>query len=564
MDPVAAFQSHLNAVGAFAAQHAASEAATLLTLLYQVAFDPVADSAALRRVDDALANRVFEIGVPPGLRGGLRTSGAARALDATPGAEPTIYVYINGIWSTRSNAAATYAILKDMIDRSMELANGQQSVRYFYNRTRLATPESPERTRARCIAQLELFARVLTPAQWQAAVDACVGQPSPVPLTEEDLLESYRQLLAITNQSTFFPEDVESLANTIDAWRKAGSHVIVVGHSQGNLVLIQAANRLYTRGDLDFSRDSVGLGAVTLASPTDYGFPPPLDQLHVRHIVVRGDVVPSLGGVAGIPNSATPTETPLSLQFDAELSRAAESVAFGVMLYVYTRAKWIPRMHSVNEAYLGQQVISDLLMQDLVDIKREVTLGRVRTVGFLQPTTGQTADANPIFEVLNQNDRPLYGHHRTWTSSDLGVLAVTPDGIVTAVSPGSATLTMAVKGFSASLLVTVSEPSPFPGLYVFGTWDGQVSFQAGETCTASLTILFDGRMTLTCPISGVSSLFWPMREFPPNYTHVILRQTAFQEMDLSLVGDGNTLAGTWVWYPCCYPVGIPVSFTRRR
>lgn len=183
-------------------------------------------------------------------------------------------------------------------------------------------------------------------------------------------------------------------------------------------------------------------------------------------------------------------------------------------------------------------------------------------MGFLQPTTGDVVDANPLFQVWNENDRAIYGHHRTWTSSDPSVLTVNPAGIVTAVGAGTATLTMEVKGIAASLLVTVNEPSPFPGKFVFGTWTGQVVFP-GETCSAVLTINFDGRMVLTCPVSGVSSLFWPMREFPPNYTHVILRQTAAQQLDLSLTGDGNTLAGIWIWAPCCYPDGIQVSFTRQ-
>ncbi len=51
----------------------------------------------------------------------------------------------------------------------------------------------------------------------------------------------------------------------------------------------------------------------------------------------------------------------------------------------------------------------------------------------------------------------------TWTTSNAAVATVSPSGLVTAVSAGSATIRAAASGFTGSLAVTVTAPAPTPG-----------------------------------------------------------------------------------------------------
>ena len=90
--------------------------------VYALAFNPVADSAALHRLDDALANHVFRVGAdsewPP----------------VTPGdsAEPTLYVYVNGIWTSRfPKAEKTLNYLRLLVSNVDLLATPRHKVRLF-------------------------------------------------------------------------------------------------------------------------------------------------------------------------------------------------------------------------------------------------------------------------------------------------------------------------------------------------------------------------------------------------------------------------------------------------
>lgn len=58
-DPVAAYQRHLDDVVAFMDAVGEAEATRRLNDIYYLTYDPIADAAALRRVDDALGGRVF-------------------------------------------------------------------------------------------------------------------------------------------------------------------------------------------------------------------------------------------------------------------------------------------------------------------------------------------------------------------------------------------------------------------------------------------------------------------------------------------------------------------------
>lgn len=49
-----------------------------------------------------------------------------------------------------------------------------------------------------------------------------------------------------------------------------------------------------------------------------------------------------------------------------------------------------------------------------------------------------------------------------WSSSNLAIATVSPSGVVTGVSPGTATITAKLRGARATILVTVRAPQPQP------------------------------------------------------------------------------------------------------
>src|SRR6185437_132430 len=115
-DPVAAYQAYLNAADAYAASPSRSheEAMRDLQDVEFLAFDPIRDSAALRRLDAALDGQVFEVGAT--------SVGGAGATDSV---EPTVFLYINGIATPQfgpEGAVATRTELKGIVSEVPFLA----------------------------------------------------------------------------------------------------------------------------------------------------------------------------------------------------------------------------------------------------------------------------------------------------------------------------------------------------------------------------------------------------------------------------------------------------------
>lgn len=251
-DPVVAFQNHLDEVLDSYQLLDEAEATRRLEAIYFLAFDPIQDSAALRRVDDALAGHVFNVYPRPGQPAGIRTIAVASSVSDPP--EPTVYVYVNGIGTDeRTTATSMEALFSLMLSASL-LHSGTDSVKYFYNRTAVDQPQvmTPEEKAADCLHKLG------PPADFPGEDDLyqrlfmlCLAQPLP---GEPDILEAIRQYKRVYLGSGKFEVDADSLARRIQEWRNAGSHVIAVPHSEGNMMLQQAVTGLRNSGEFNTQR----------------------------------------------------------------------------------------------------------------------------------------------------------------------------------------------------------------------------------------------------------------------------------------------------------------------
>lgn len=441
-DPAAAFQAHLDDVLDSYQSLDEAEVTRRLNAIYYLAFDPVQDSAALRRVDDALGGQIFDVYPRPTPTGALRSR--ALALESAEPPEPTVYLYVNGINTKGWMAGRTMRSVRDLMVARALLHPGD-AVKLFYNRTSVDQPstETPERRAARCFIEYnaqtaefpgndEFFQRLLL---------NCLATPLPLP-PELDILEAMRQYIRLAVDSRKFEVDAVRLAERIQEWRTTGRHVIAVPHSQGNMMFQQAVDSLRSSGQFDPKQDSTCIGAMSLAAPTDRNWH--LEEHYLKHVIVRGDLIPDLGEIVlGHPrNQWDRLDTPLSRRMDVELARLALGFPQTLGFYTVLDLGWGFALHSVDHSYLGQAAPKDTIAAGLGMLYKECSIGSVKEA-FPGDTVavGFTDQLAKHVIILNQNGRPLNGRRLVWASSAPDVASVDTSGTLTIHSRGTAVIT---------------------------------------------------------------------------------------------------------------------------
>ena len=200
-------------------------------------------------------------------------------------------------------------------------------------------------------------------------------------------------------------EDALALADSIQVWRDAGSHVILLPHSQGNLMAIQAIHRLRSVTEQYLpTRDSTCIGAVSLASPLSGGWE--LPDHNLAHVVVRGDMIPDL-----IPagNNWQRIDT------DSTLATLAERLGFFGFLQSL-------RLHDVSSSYLRAQA-RDSVKAGMNEVYDACAIDRI----YVTPLTvtvnrGVPAQLNAF--PINKYGDTLAGHQIDWTSSQSSIASV--------------------------------------------------------------------------------------------------------------------------------------------
>lgn len=459
-DKVAAYQAFLTASMNYA--NSVDEATALdgLERVGALAFDEVADSAALEALDDALANNLFLVAgqnVPP----------------PPDDKEHIAYVYVNGIKTTENKVAGRggdLANLKKVIMSLPTYSSDGDLVTYFYNRTHRAQPGSSPDAVTRtlnCIDEASRRSVKQHEAWYNVLMDQCLLR---VTVSSPDLLEAARQWLSLYSNSPTFETDADSLGQVIQTWRATGRHVMLIAHSQGNMMVQQAVIALQQSHQFDPTTDSIGIAALSLAAPS--GFNWPLDAYHMAPINVSGDLVAQLGGFGSLA-------TPLSGTATASIAAAsAVNSLWGLVAQSY----WgFSRLHSVSEAYLGQAVMRAAIRDSLSRLVREVTVGKVTasvSSAWLELEETLPLDATNV-TIANGNGRKLAGRKAAITLGTPSVASVNSTGGVTGVSPGASDVYVASWAFADTVALTVSDRpadwgppvTPFDSLST-GTWTG--------------------------------------------------------------------------------------------
>lgn len=469
VDPVAAYQAYLDAGEAYVESPSRShdEAMRDLRDVEFLAFDPIRDSAALRKVDAALDGQVFDVAESStgsaGLGASAKSMRRVEALDAASApdsTERTVFLYINGIATPQlgpEGVTATRVELRSIVSEVPLFADRTTfDVRFFYNRTYREQRPTPEQQRSHCVA---LFASQFVfgyrgANSFAPFMAECTADPSYRRFSDHDLLECIRQMLAIFANTDAAEVDAGRLAARIQELRSSGNHVILVPHSQGNLMANQAIHLLRSvTHEFDPGRDSTCIGLVSLASPTSRRWE--LGEHYIAPIVVRGDLVPM------IDNEWPPIDTDLSHQL---LDRPSLETAFtptGIIL------------HSVLESYFLQPQSRAAIRTGLKDVYRACVVSSV----LIRPTSltltvGGTAPLSAL--SLNAFGDTLGGRSFTWSSTSPSVVTVTQTGPTTAtalgIGSGGASIFASQKTHRAESAVLVANAAalvdPFSFTYV--------------------------------------------------------------------------------------------------
>jgi hypothetical protein len=301
-NPVVAYQSLLNTMAAVAYANDVEAGDSSINRSIIAAIDPVADSATLRHLDGVLAGHVFDY--PPNLssysrlpRGRNRLAdsrlkgGISRSsINGEYAPDPAIFVVINGIYNNAVDAAgSTRKILrlikaeKAFPDAALDADSLVHRVSLFYNPTR--EDQSPDLTaRDACISNSG-FMRY-SGLGWVLG-KAC--QTFMYYVHDDDLLEARRQLMSIIANTPAHDSVTNALADSIAYWRAHGRHVVLVPHSQGNLVSSIAIKRLEQDNRLARNGDPTCISIAALAPPnTDFG---PIPSAYIWPVLLYGDPI---------------------------------------------------------------------------------------------------------------------------------------------------------------------------------------------------------------------------------------------------------------------------------
>ena len=577
-DPVAAYQAYLDMASGYvgASSRGVDSAMQDVRDVEFSAFDPIRDSVALRKLDGALAGHVFMVDSAAGssisaTRHGT-TRAILRALDAMNEAdstERTVFLYVNGIATPQfgpQGAFATRFHLNSIVSE-IPLFRDQShfNVRLFYNRTYSDQQPTPEQQRSHCVA---LFAsrfafRYLGANSFAPFMAECTSDPTYRRFSDHDLLECIRQMWAIVANTDGAEVDALALASRITELRDSGAHVILVPHSQGNLMANQAIHRLQSvTHEFDPARDSTCIGLVSLASPTSRRWE--LGEHYIAPIVVRGDVVPI------IDNQWPPIDTDLSHQLLDNPSIETVFKPTGIIL------------HEVIGSYFLQPQSRAAIRSALESVYHACAVSSLA----VRPTAltllvGAGAPVSAI--ALNAFGDTLGGRSVTWASTAPSVVSAAATGPMSAVARGVASgggsIVASRMKRKAETAVLVVKPAPAEDPFSFTYVASYEEGFFGDDQHLSGTVSHPGAVPL--PAGTLRLIF--VRQFGRLSAAVntsLYTVSAFGLDSLTLGGnpgssyrlvwneDHTRLTGTldalkWIFRVGFVPALLPVTFERE-
>jgi hypothetical protein len=492
--------------------------------------------------------------------------------------EPTTFLYVNGIFTSPEKCAQTLFRLRVLLRQIPRFKKPAFTLAQFYNRSMWRQIETPEQRQAACIASLETRLPFLGSRSWARFLEKCYGEHSTVMPTDNDISEAVSQYVRLQLKLQPNTPDAEVLADTLQQIRSRGRHVIMIPHSQGNLMVEQAVSVLRSTFGYTEARDSIGLAAVPLAAPTSNGWEFPIAR--IKPITIFGDIVPDLG-LSTWPR----TRTPQSTAAEREINRLIARNAANPYIVHYAALRKLMNgvaLHDVDEAYL--QGVAGLAVRDSAAASyQEVAAGELDILlSADQLPLGQGRNLPLYSRIFNQQDLekhttiPLSGRDIAWRSTDTSIVKVSPQGQVTSVAVGNATVWGRTWADSAPVQFTVLPiPDQISGTYQ-GFWEtldyslpyvkaaASMTLRASGTTVAGTVSWVDNGTTYTSPI--LSGFLDPMGTTvhltlqPPDPEAVATGKRCNGSTDIETPnGDANVGAGG---VDCYQVISVHLSGTQ--
>ncbi|HEV2150504.1 MAG TPA: carboxypeptidase regulatory-like domain-containing protein [Longimicrobiaceae bacterium] len=502
-DKIAAFQVHLDQINALYNRVGEEEANRRVGIVSQLAYDLVADSTALRQAHEALGNNVFT----PSERTTTQTFSSA-TMSATLAPRTTTYYAINGILNTPTDAGRYQA----NVTLALAEAGIASEAQLYYNRTFLY--QHAEKYQAgQCYVRMQNEIRDLNFGRAVQRASQCTMLIArDLVRFFADVAESGRQVASLyynvdlNYPSPLFHRDGEIFADTLRR-AEANANVILVAHSQGNLIT-QLGLRGLSRRDPRFETGAYScVGVTSLSAPITHSplvnVWPTLAPGSLAGIVMKYDVILFLG-----LNHFPRLETSLTRRAQKEMTVVT---FYGLMLTPFTagwslvaiplwRLYWAAKIHA-SDSYLrgrgARQQIKDALVAQTQRVPQiagceatpqvhsvEVTPaaatiaagGSVQLAAVARDAAGNAIEDSPI----------------TWSSSAGSIATVSSTGNVTGIASGTATITASSGGKSGTSTISIVEGGTLTGRVVHaetraGIGAATVTFSGGGLTQAATT-----------------------------------------------------------------------------
>jgi outer membrane protein assembly factor BamB len=448
-DPVAAFGALLAQTGLLFDQVGAEEAARRLDALAYASLAADPKGQAFASVQAQLANQLFV--VDGGAVGGTQSTRRNVTSAQESGPRPLRVIYVNGVWVNPYDALNTSWAVREAARAAgyrFREPGAPYAVLHFYNATFLHSPNAGSVCMVGAAGKMALTG----PLSWAALVTQCT------PL--QDWSEAGTQLIhVLTSLPITAAPDAQRLAERIREQIANGNRVVLVTHSQGNLMAQEALGQVLRADPASASC----LGVVSLAAPTNHDWPVLGAS---RHFVVGGDVTKDFILWFGA-NSTPPLRTERSDEFEKTLEQLRGlnmPIAEGLMKMLFDI-----RLHSVDKSYLGARTSRDSIVSALRSQDATLAASCPRTAGTLRvlPSVAavQVGDELPLsVEMKDQDGNAVQPPQVTWSSSAAGVATISATGVVRGVAEGEARITARVGTLTAESVITVWRRAAEPQL----------------------------------------------------------------------------------------------------
>lgn len=444
-NPLDAYREIQTAVRNLERESPNTPAAAFLQAAMSSGASPAAVAQSLAKISNAVLDSLY--------RASITTNGAAISrANAAP--FHTVVRFVNGVNTTPWDVETSVPKLLSLADMAGLQDRTKYLITSFYNRTQ---QYQQSLNKWSCMVSAGMSA-AFAPASAIDNYAACFGVSVLADLSEASQQTINSLLGTFPSQAA---EDASQLAGTIMGDLGNGSRVILVAHSQGNLMVREALDLLRKSGS---QTDLRCVGVLSIAPPVQV--PANGNGPSVTSMIVDDRSVQDILKIVNPLNAATPVSNALS----GELNGKYPILNFFSFLSPVSTANLVLRVadgikvHGVVESYFESAGTKEKVVEGLRVQAAQVEGncgGQLSSVS-VQPSSvtlaiGLTRSLSA--ELKNSANQLLQGRTVTWTSSNNAVASVSSEGLVTAKTPGTAIVTATSGAVSGQATIMVPQPN---------------------------------------------------------------------------------------------------------